>query len=239
MPIEYPEGAPKLPEPRIEKALDYFSTYQSTLRKAFEDLSDEAKSSLAGLPNPHLATGPMDIIVCTNGVFAAIRNSLESGDIKATVTFPDVPEMTVIEYFNSVVEKVFTFMDPISKLSAKGNWAKFQDSSVYDGLLAALLIADRGDRLWYPPATKVFLIGWNFFEVGDFRAKAQEAAQQSLTLAHGLVNLRYRLERQGNCWEPIERCWRLQRVKVHCKCFFRIIPNLCIPNMIPLFRSRP
>jgi len=190
MPIEYPQGAPTVPEPRIEKVLDYLGTYQSALRKAFEDLPEEARSSLGGLPNPHLATGPMEIVVCTNGVFAAIRNSLDSGEIKATVAFPNAPEMTFIQYLNSVIDKTFTFRDPISKLSAKGNKATFQDGAVYDGLLTQLLIADREDRLWYPPATKVFLIGWKFLEVGDLRTKAQESAMQSLALAHGLVNLR-------------------------------------------------
>jgi hypothetical protein len=53
-----------------------------------------------------------------------------------------------------------------------------------------VLIADRTDRLWYPPATKVFLIGWNFFEAGDFRTKAEDAAKQSLAHAFGLANLR-------------------------------------------------
>jgi hypothetical protein len=57
-------------------------------------------------------------------------------------------------------------------------------------MLAAILVADREDRLWYPPATKIFLIGWNFLEVGDLHVKAQEAASQSLKLAHGLANLR-------------------------------------------------
>ena len=190
MPIVLPDGTPALPEPRIEKVVDYLGTYQSTLRKAFEDLSDDAKWNLAGLPNPHLATGPMRIVVCTNGVFAAIRNTFDSGEIEATIEFPEVPRMTVIEYFNSVVDKVFTFMDPISKLSVKGNSPTFQDSGFYDGLLTKILISDRVDRLGYPPATKVFLIGWNFFEVGDLRAKAEEAAKQSLAMAHGLANLR-------------------------------------------------
>ena len=190
MPIVLPEGALPLPDARIERVVDYLGTYQSTLRKAFNDLSDGAKSNLAGLPNPHLATGPMRIVVCTNGVFAAIRNTFESGEIEATVEFPTVAAMTVIEYFNSIVDRVFTFMDPISKLSVKGNPLTFQDSSSYDGMLTKLLISDRSDRLWYPPATKVFLIGWEFLEVGDLHAKAEEAARQSLAHAQGLVNLR-------------------------------------------------
>ncbi len=190
MPIELPEGVPALPDPRIEKVLDYLGIYQSTLRKAFNDLSDEARSNLAGLPNPHLATGPMEIVVCTNGVFASIRNSLDYGEIEARVEFPAIPNMTVMEYFNSVVQKVFTFMDPISKLSAKGQVATFQDSDIYDGSLVNLLISDRIDRLWYPRAAKVFLLGWKFLEVGDLRARAEDAAKQSLTMARGLVNLR-------------------------------------------------
>jgi hypothetical protein len=78
--------------------------------------------------------------------------------------FPSAPEMTIIQYLNSVIDKTFTFMDPISKLSAKGNKATFQDSAVYDDMLTQLFIVDREDRLWYPPATKVFLIGWKFLE---------------------------------------------------------------------------
>ena len=120
MPIEYPQGAPTVPEPRIEKVLDYLGTYQSALRKAFDDLPEEARSSLGGLPNPHLATGPMEIVVCTNGVFAAIRNSLESGEIKATVVYPNAPEMTFIQYLNSVIGKTFTFMDPIFEALCNG-----------------------------------------------------------------------------------------------------------------------
>jgi hypothetical protein len=189
MPIDNPQGV-SIPEPRIEKVLDYLGTYQSTLRKAFEDLPEETRSSLGGLPNPHLATGPMEVVVCTNGVFAAIRNSLDSVEIKATVVFPNAPEVTFIQYLNSVIDKTFTFRDPISKLSAMGNKATFQNSAVYEGMLTQLLIADREDRLWYPPATKVFLIGWKFLEVGDLHAKAQESAMQSLAQARGLVNLR-------------------------------------------------
>jgi hypothetical protein len=192
MPIEYPEGAPKVEDHRIEKAIDYLVTYQSTLRKVFEDLSDDSKRSLAGIPNPHLATGPMEVVVCTNGVVATIQNGLASSDITGKVIIPNVP-MTMIEYFNSAAERLYTFMDPISKLYSKGSSAVFEDGPVYDGLLTTVIVVDRMDRMWLPPATKVFLMGWQFFEHCDFHAKAQEAARQSVTDAYGLINLRSRV----------------------------------------------
>ncbi len=39
-------------------------------------------------------------------------------------------------------------------------------------------------------ASKVFLMGWRYFDVGDPQAKAQEAAKQSIAQAYGVVNLR-------------------------------------------------
>lgn len=190
MPIELPEGSPALPDPRIEKVLDFLGVYQSTLRGTFDGLPDEAKASLAGQPNPHLATGPMEVVVCTNGVFAAILNGLERVQIECRVVFPHTPNMTVVGYFNSVAESAFTFMDPLSKLTAKGNVATFEESAFYDGALTNVLIVDSPNRLWYPRATKVFLIGWRFFDVVDLRSKAEEMAKQSLTMARGHANLR-------------------------------------------------
>ena len=98
--------------------------------------------------------------------------------------------MTMVEYYNSVAEQFFTFMDPISKLTSKGYTATFEDASSFEGNLAAVIIADREDRLWLPPASKVFLIGWKFLEQVDLQAKAQEAAKGSLTTSHGVSNLR-------------------------------------------------
>lgn len=190
MPIQYPEGAVKLKEPRVEKALDYLLAYQTALRDLFLRLPNEARRGLSKVPNPHLATGPAELFVCSNGVVASIRNGLIAPDITAKVTLPDAPSMTMVEYFNSNVEWFFTFMDPISKLSFKGHTASFADPSAFEGQLVQLIITDALDGVWLPHASKVFLMGWGFFDHGDFRAKAQEAAGIDLANAYGLNNLR-------------------------------------------------
>ena len=189
MPIEYPEGAPKLNDPRIEKVVEYLGSYQYTLRELFDELSDESKFSLSRTPNPHLAAGPTEVLVCTNGAVATIRNGFESADITIKVVVTEEPNTTMVEYFNSQAERFFTFMDPISKLSSKGHTATFEEGPTLEGNLMAVIVMDRRDRSWFPPASKVFLIGWKFLEHGDFRAKSREAAGASLAAAHGVVNL--------------------------------------------------
>ena len=119
-----------------------------------------------------------------------MHGELIAPDITAKVTLPDAPSMTMVEYFNSNAEWFFTFMDPISKLSFKGHTASFADPSAFEDQLVQLIITDALDGVWLPHASKVFLMGWRFFDHGDFRAKAQEAAGVDLTNAYGLNNLR-------------------------------------------------
>ena len=191
MPVEYSEGLPKLKDPRIELALDYLLIYQSSLRKALESLPVESKCSLFSVPNPHLATGPMKLFVCTNGVVATIENGLASSNITAQVIVPEIASQTMVEYFNSAAERIFHFMDPISKLSSPGNRATFADASMFGGQLVSVIVADRADRMWLPPASKVFLMGWRFFEhCAAYETEAQKAGTQSVMLASGYANLR-------------------------------------------------
>ena len=178
MPFEYPDGTPKIEDPRIEKAVEFLGSYQHTLRDLFSKLPNESQLELCRTPNPHLATGPTEVVVCTNGVVAAIQNGLVSTDLTVKVILPNELSMTMVEYYNSVAEQFFTFMDPISKLTSKGYTATFEDASSFEGNLAAVIIADREDRLWLPPASKVFLIGWKFLEQVDLQAKAQETAKE-------------------------------------------------------------
>jgi hypothetical protein len=190
MPVEYREGERKPPDPRIEKALDWLLLYQDTLRKTFDGLPDDAKTSLTSVPNPHLGTGPMDVVVCANGVIATIQNGFLPPTITAKVLIPEPLNQTMVQYFNTQSERLFTFMDPVSKLTSKGNTAVFSDTYTYDGQVVMVLIADRNDRLWFPPASKLFLMGWQYFDHGDPQAKARDAAKESIAHAYGLVNLR-------------------------------------------------
>ena len=111
MHIEYPEGAPKLNDPRIEQVLEYLGSYQQTLRELFAELSDESKAGLSRIPNPHLATGPTEVLVCTNGAVATIRNGFDSTDITVQIAVPEEPKTTMVEYFNSRAEHFFTLAE--------------------------------------------------------------------------------------------------------------------------------
>lgn len=70
----------------------------------------------------------MDIFVCRDGLVATINNALASSKITATVIVPDVPNLTMTEFFNSEPEQFFSFVEPISKLVEKGNAAKCTDA---------------------------------------------------------------------------------------------------------------
>jgi hypothetical protein len=122
--------------------------------------------------------------VCTNGVFAGILNGLISPEIKISVKVPAIPTMSIMECFNSKAENLFTFMDPISKLSFKGHIVKFNDAAVYDGLLVTVIITDSPGSAWLPPASMLFLMGWGYFEHGDLQIKAQEALRRAGKLTH-------------------------------------------------------
>ena len=164
-------------------------SYQTTLRKIFASLSQESKNLLSRISNPNLATGPMTLAVCKDGVVATIWNGFNSTDITSKVIIPDNLTQTMVEYFNAQADQIFTFMDPISKLSFKGNKAVFADAASWEGHLVNIIIEDGKEWNWLPPASKVFLMGWGFFDHGDVEAKAQEDAQKSVELAYGTANL--------------------------------------------------
>ena len=190
MAIQLSKDQKCLADPRIEKVLNVIVTYQETLREELNGLNDQAKSEIARIPNPHLATGPVALFVCSNGIVAMVENGLDPTVRSAKVV--EQLNSTMVEFFNSQAEKFFTFRDPISKLSSKGTVAVFQEASVYDGMLVTVVISDRNDRQWVPPASKVFMIGWRYFEHGDPKLKAQDAARDSVKHAHALVNLQTR-----------------------------------------------
>jgi Domain of unknown function (DUF4263) len=183
------ENPPTIGDPRIVKAVEYLGTYQHTLRKIIGGMPEEARRRLGGQPNLHLASGPTEVVVCTNGVVAMIQNGLV-GEITIAVTTPNVISQTMIDYLNSVGERLFTFTDPISKMSVKGNRAIFQNGDAYDLMFFNLIISDSTNRMWLPPATKVFLIGWKAIESGDVLVKATEGARKSVEDAFAFINLR-------------------------------------------------
>ncbi|MBI4910870.1 MAG: DUF4263 domain-containing protein [Acidobacteria bacterium] len=137
-----------------------------------------------------MATGPMQLYVCTNGIVAMVKNGLISSDITAEVIFAATPSMTMVEFVNSQAPRLFNFMDPVSKLSFRGHKAILGDPTSYSGNVVFMLIEDHKDSCWLPPSSKVILLGWNYFEQPDWEQKAREAAQESLKGAYGRVNLR-------------------------------------------------
>jgi hypothetical protein len=137
-----------------------------------------------------LATGPTKAYVCTNGVVAIIENGLGSTDITIEVKVSDEPSVTMVECFNEVAGRLFTFQDPISKLTSEGHAARFKDSAAFESNLVEVIVMERADRLWFPPASKVLQMGWKYLEDENVRDKCKELARQSLTAARGVVNLR-------------------------------------------------
>lgn len=184
-------SAEDLPDPRIKLAMDWLLLYQNTLRKTFLALPRESQMALLRDQNPELATGPMDIFVCTNGVVATINNGLvASAEIPANVMVPKVLSSTMVEHYNASVDRIFLFTEPISKLVTKGFTAKLTEDPKYETCLLNLIIADDRNRNWYPPASKVFLIGWKYFEYCDPQQSAIDAAKEALRLAYTSSNLR-------------------------------------------------
>ncbi|MBL8216783.1 MAG: DUF4263 domain-containing protein [Bryobacterales bacterium] len=190
MPIEYAENDIQLPDGRIEKAMDWLLTYQRTLRALFDALPQHEQMRLARVPNPHLASGPMDIYVCQNGVMATIKNGLSGGQITANVIIVNEgPTRTIVEEFNARAQHLFTFMDPMSKLQSQGYCARFANHLTYTGNLVLVLIMDSDNRSWIPPASKVFLIGWDYLECVSAANGPEVAANESLAQAHGVMHL--------------------------------------------------
>jgi hypothetical protein len=94
-----------------------------------------------------LATGPTKAYVCTNGVVAIIENGLGSTDITIGVKVSDEPSVTMVECFNEVAGRLFTFQDPISKLTSEGHAARFKDSAAFESNLVEVIVMERADRL--------------------------------------------------------------------------------------------
>jgi hypothetical protein len=97
MPIQYPEGWNEPVIPLLEKALEYLGSYQDALRTAYDGLPDHSKQILARIPNPQLATGPLDVVVCKNGVVVGVLNGVD-GEIKANATIR--LELTLTQWFS-------------------------------------------------------------------------------------------------------------------------------------------
>lgn len=176
-------------DPRTPVALEWLGRYQTELRAAFDRLSNDEKVGLARTHNPHLATGPMELMECTDGVVATITNGLIPYEMKANVRVPHGPKRSMVDYFNENADRYFTFMDPVSKLAAKGHKATLAIGTAQEGIICNIIIADRPDRMWLPPCSKVFLIGWNYFNHVDPKQTAIEAARETLGHAYGAANL--------------------------------------------------
>lgn len=190
MSIDYPPDVPRLSDPRLETALKFLGSYQHNLRDSFAALPAESRFSLSRMPNPHLATGKATIIACADGVVASIHNGLGATEIKIEVVVPDNPSQTMVEYYNSTAKLAFTFTDPVSKLSAQGYTATFRDDPAYARKLVRVVVADRVDRPWVPPASKILLLGWEFLEHCNYLAESREAARESLASSYGFSNLK-------------------------------------------------
>ena len=54
------------------------------------------------------------------------------------------------KFFNANKERIFSFIDPISKLVSQGHTAAFPDRS-FDNTLAEVLVVTHTNRTLYPP----------------------------------------------------------------------------------------
>lgn len=182
-------NTPASVDPCTRLALEWLGHYQTELRAAFDLLSNEQKVLLARIHNPHLATGPLELMECTDGIVATIANGIIPYEMKAVVKVPNGPRRSMTEWFNHNADRYFTFMDPVSKLAVKGHKATLGDGVAQEGILFHVIIADSPDRMWLPPCSKVFLIGRNYFNHVNLKESAFAAARETLAHAYGAANL--------------------------------------------------
>jgi|GEM_PF-6149784 len=189
MNIQYPQGVPEIEDERIQHALTFLGVYNLTLRNLFGALPEETQAQLSARRNSYLANGITDAYVCKNGVVALVKNSFEEFDVKVKVVVPDDRNQTMVEFFNGLSDKIFTFVDPVSKLVSKGNKVTFENSPHEGQNLVVVFIVDSDGRDWLPQASVVFFVGWDFVKTVDVRESARECAQSSIEGAFTVSNL--------------------------------------------------
>lgn len=175
-------------EPTVQQVVDFVFKYDQALRDLLGKLPDEPKRALIRFPNPHIATGPTLIHVCSDGAIVLFKNLLPP---TAGGSAPPVevmvhrnPGPTVVEFYNANAQNFFTFVDPISKLVSYGHTAQFDPNSDFSSNLCQILVSDFEGSYLLPLFSKIFIVGWPY--VMRHAAKPSLLAEESLV--HGFAN---------------------------------------------------
>lgn len=149
---------------KLGKVAEFYLYYQIALTQILESLPQEVLNDFSrSCSRASIALGHTEIWSCSDGVVLFVLNYMEapSSNYINHVEIRNAHSQTMSELFNSRVDIIYTFTDPILKTSSKTPHATVKYATE-DAKRSIIWIFNEGNphNVLIPTTSKIALIGW-------------------------------------------------------------------------------